>query len=113
MNCECNNDISIFKGDDEPKFIKVDKPTGAEHIDIIRCAVKIGVLPLKVFEEPEFPFYIDIMGDETPKLEYENECFMAIWYLLDGQEIKKTCRGKLIFKTKEQVIEEIPENDTI
>ena len=53
------------------------------------------------------------MSDETHKLEYENECFMAIWYLLDGQEIKKTCRGKLVFKTKEQVIEELPENDTI
>lgn len=56
---------------------------------------------LKTYMNPEFPLEINLTSEESRKLDPTNECFLAVW---DEKGRKKTCKGKFVFKTDSEVV---------
>ena len=72
-------------------------------------AVELKIGPLcKKYTHPTNPFTVNIMRDESIRLNVKNSCYACIWYyaLVDGVNIlvKKTCEGTLTIETKPEII---------
>lgn len=93
----------LYRGDDtnafDRKFIKVNLKN-AEGLNISKAEFKCGTI-LKTFDNPTFPFDIELTAEETQKLNYSNACYLAIY---DEQGRKVTCKGNFTFSTKAQVV---------
>lgn len=85
------------KGDDTNafghKFLLV-KLKDAEKYNITKAEVRIGSI-IKTFDNPTFPFWIELNREESMKLaECGNVCKMAVY---DQDGLKETCKGGTCF----------------
>ena len=102
MTCDDKN--TIFQGDDTSafgqNFLKINA-TIPEGWQISKVELRIGNLPLFVFENPVFPLFVNLDSDQTRMLEKTNEVYMAV-YDVNGKKI--TCKGSIIIKSKAEVV---------
>lgn len=101
MNC---NNTYIYKGDDTGAFgatfltVNASIPTG---YNVSKAEIKIGILDPIVIENPEFPLSINLTSEQTALLMDKNSIYMAVY---DDNNLKKTCKGVITFKAREQII---------
>ena len=68
---------------------------------ITRAEWRCGKL-LKVIENPEFPYELQLTSEETRQLQNNNNiCYLACY---DENGEKRTCSGKLVYKTNPEVV---------
>jgi hypothetical protein len=72
-------------------------------------AVELKIGPLyKRYDHPTNPFTVNIMREESIKLNVKNSCYACIWYYtpVNGVNtlVKKTCEGTLTIETKPEII---------
>lgn len=104
MNCNCND--SIFKNDDTGAFgntfLRINRPNGiADDVVITKVEFRCGMLPVMVFENPEFPIDINLTASQTKQLAATNCCYLKCY---DENNLGQTCEGTISFKAKAQVI---------
>ncbi len=113
MNC-CHN-ISIYRGDNAPHFITIEKPDNTDDITIKKGVLVISGLPPFVKENPVYPYDISLTREQTQSLMVNNKGKYVIYYNMeiDGEivEIKTTCEGWFEFDTKPQVLGEAVQNE--
>ena len=97
----------IFRGDSTMAFSQDFIEVHAEFPDdtwadrISRCEIKIGPLPVMTFENPVFPFKINLTSEQTILLKDVNDCYMAVY---DENGYKQTCEGQLTFTSRRRVV---------
>ena len=95
---------SIFRGDDTGAFeqswlqINVDIPL---TWIVSKAELKIGDLPVMIFEYPEFPLMINLTSAQTLQLKDKNTCYLALY---DENNLKQTLEGSYTFSTRRQVV---------
>lgn len=94
--------MAIYQGDNTAAFggnfltIRLVLPEGQEMPPISKVELKIGCI-CKTFENPVFPLTVNLTEEETLKLQAVNTAYLAVW---DNEDRKKTCQGKITFKTE-------------
>lgn len=93
--------MTIYQGDNTAafggSFLTINVSTESEVIPTItKAELKIGYI-CKTFENPTFPLTVDLTEEETLKLQAVNTAYLAVW---DNEGRKKTCQGKITFKTE-------------
>ena len=73
--------------------------TWAERVS--RCEIKIGPLPVMVFDNPVFPLTINLTSAQTILLKDKNECYMAVY---DENGLKRTCEGQMTLCARKKVV---------
>lgn len=107
MNCNCDDKTpSIFKNDDTGafgnNFLRINRPKGiADDVVITKVEFKCGLLPVMVFEYPEFPIDINLTASQTKQLAATNYCYLKCY---DKDDLGQTCEGTILFKAKAQVV---------
>jgi hypothetical protein len=97
----------IFMGDDTHSFGQTFLEIDAEFPDetcagrVTVAHVRIGNLPVMVFENPVFPITVNLTSAQTAMLKNKNECYMAVF---DEEGLKQTCEGQLTFCAHERVV---------
>ena len=106
MECHSHkNKELIVKGDNTAAFggnfltISLDNETGTEII-VTKAVFACGPIRLE-FNDPVFPLTINLTEEQTAQLDYENECYLAVW---DGQGRKLTCKGTLAFGAEQRKV---------
>lgn len=118
MTCDCdkkkvsifkNDDTGAFRQDDNP-FLRINRPSGlADNVDIYKAELKIGTLPIMVFEniveevaQPlTFPIDINLDASQTVQLQYANNIYLKIY---DVNGLGVTCNGTVSFEAKDEVV---------
>lgn len=93
--------ITIYETDDTDSFghhLAKVKLKDAEKYTIIKAIFHIGPYSL-IVENPIFPFYVDLTGEETKLLYRTNECYLE---LFDGFGKKRTIDLKTIIEVKKR-----------
>jgi hypothetical protein len=93
--------MTIYQGDNTAafggSFLTINVSTESEVMPIItKAELKTGNI-CKTFENPTFPLTVDLTEEETLKLQAVNTAYLAVW---DNEGRKKTCQGKITFKTE-------------
>lgn len=93
--------MTIYQGDNTAafggSFLTINVSTESEVMPTItKAELKIGYIS-KTFENPAFPLTVDLTEEETIKLQAVNTAYLAVW---DNEDRKKTCQGKITFKTE-------------
>lgn len=102
MGCCCN---AIYRGDDTNAFGRIFLTVNATIPDgfvVSKVEIAIGKLPLFVYENPEFPLYIELTSDMTKKLEDKNNVYMKAY---DNFGRGQTCKGTIVIETRDGVIQ--------
>ena len=97
----------LFRWDDTSSFgkdfIEIDAEfpddTWAERIS--RCDLKLGPLPTMTFDNPVFPFTVNLTAEQTALLKDVNNCYLAVY---DENGLKQTCEGTLTFESHKRVV---------
>lgn len=100
--------MTRYQGDDLINLITVTVTAEDGTLpDIEAVELKIGPL-CKRYDHPTNPFTVNIMRDESIKLNVKNSCYACIWYYtpVDGVDtlVKKTCEGTLTIEAKPEII---------
>ena len=95
---------NVFKGDDLVDIITVNRPTGADEIEIVKDEVQVGSL-LFVEENPIFPYTITIDRNKSKLLDYQNEVYRRIYF--NNGSTRRTCVGTLTLKANKQVVQDV------
>lgn len=106
MECcsEKNKDL-IVKGDNTAAFggdfltISLNDESGGQ-LEVKKAVFACGPVRIE-FENPVFPLTINLSEEQTAKLDYENECYLAVW---DLQDRKLTCKGTLRFGAEQRKV---------
>lgn len=101
-----NNIPSIFKNDDTGafgnNFLRINRPKGiGDNVVISKAEFRCGMLPVMVFENPEFPIDINLTASQTKQLAFTNYCYLKCY---DEDDLGQTCEGTISFKAKAQVV---------
>ena len=94
-------------GDDTHSFgqdfleIEADFPDETWAGRVTEAHVKIGNLPVMIFQNPDFPITVNLTSAQTAMLKNKNECYMAVF---DENGLKQTCEGQLTFPAHERVV---------
>lgn len=97
---------TIYKGDSTAIFgnnfltIRLKSPI-PEGFVLSMVKVKIGNLPTITVKDPVFPIKINLTSAQTRQLDQQNTVYMAVW---DNYGNKKTCKGKITFVAKDEVV---------
>lgn len=95
----------IYKGDDTTAFdskfitIELDNPNNLT----IKKAIFVSGKIRKEFDNPVFPLEIGLNSQETKLLNYQNDCYLAVF---DEYGRKQTCEGCLYFDAQKEVVSE-------
>ena len=95
--------MTIYQGDSTTAFgnnlitIRIVNPY---ELEVSKAVFRCGHI-IKEFENPVFPLMVNFDSDETRKLCMNNECYLAVW---DSMGRKKTCKGTLTIKAKNEVV---------
>ena len=95
---------AIFRGDDTGAFgqtwliVNVDIPN---TWIVSKAELKIGNLPVKIFETPDFPLAINLTSAQTALLKDTNVCYLALY---DEEDRKLTLEGSYTFTTRKQAV---------
>lgn len=89
----CGDNTAAFGG----SFITINlnNKTGAE-ITISKAVFACGPIHVE-FENPTFPLVVNLTEEQTEYLSCENTAYLAVW---DEEGRKRTCSGKITFKTQ-------------
>ena len=93
-----------FKGDDYNAFgqewaiIEADIP---EEWIVSKAELKVGNLPKMVFNNPVFPFPVNLEAYQTANLKDVNTCYLAIY---DEEGRKQTLEGSWTFIAENEVV---------
>ena len=95
--------MTIRKGDDTnafgKNFIKINFNNPKGYV-ITRAEFRVGCL-MKVFDNPEFPLYVNYDKEESKHLEYNNVGYLRVY---DENGLRETCKSFLKFKADEEVV---------
>ena len=97
----------IYRGDDSNSFGSTLWEVYAEFPDdtwaprVSRCEIKLGPLPVMVFDSPTFPLTINLTSAQTSLLKDTNECYMAVY---DENGLKRTCEGQMTLNSRRRVV---------
>ena len=93
-----------YKGDDFDAFdqewalIELDIP---EDWIVSRAELKVGNLPVLVFEDPIFPIPVNLESYQTSNLKDVNTCYLAIY---DEKGRKQTLDSSWTFVAEDEVV---------
>ena len=98
----CN--YGIYKGDDTNAFGQIFLTINGhipEGFVVSKAVVKIGTLPLFIYENPVFPLIIQLEEELTSKLDRRNNVYMKVY---DANGKGRTCNGTIVIEAKDEVI---------
>lgn len=90
----------IFRSDDTRAFgqdwleINAEFPDDTWASRISKAEFKVGQLPVMTFDNPTFPFVVNLTSEQTALLKDVNNCYLAVY---DEEGRKQTCEGQLTF----------------
>lgn len=95
------------KGDDSNAFgnrlIKVNRPKNTENLIITKVVFQCGYIR-KEYNNPDFPFFIDLNSEESKLLKVgENPASLKIY---DENNLGYTCKGSIPIPGERQVVQD-------
>ena len=93
-----------YKGDDYDAFDEdwaVLELAIPEDWVVTKAKFRVGNLPAMTFENPVFPFVVNLNSSQTSNLKDVNTCYMAIY---DHKGRKKTLIGSWTFVAEDEVV---------
>lgn len=95
----------IYRQDDTNSFgqnwLQIDAEFPDDTWVVSRADIKIGNLPVKSYDSPTFPFYVNLTSAETAQLKDTENIYMAVY---DSNGLKQTCEGTVSFKTRSRKV---------
>ncbi len=98
-----NKEPVFFKGDDLVDVITVNRPKGAEDLEITRAELQVGPLTF-VKDNPIFPYKVSILRNKSMFLDFKNPIYLRLYYNSGSEVYRTTCLGSLNLTAYAQVV---------
>ena len=96
--------IIIRKGDDTNAFgqnlLKINVKNNTDQ-KITKCVFQCGNIQ-KIFDNPEFPLFLNFTKEETERLDRNTECYLKVY---DENGLCFTCNEKIVLTVLPKVVE--------